>query len=241
MTDFTPEAQVDAAPTGDVAPAETAVDWKAKYDAEVQDRVKERERYKPIAQSFGNLHPDDARAIQDFVKAYATGDTETATRWMIDNARTLAGDRFQEFVSPAQQAAITQQAQIDGAAQGLTPQAVEQMVNQRIEQFQMQQAQAYHEQQIEQTLMQAGYQPDSAIATAAIVAASKRPDLDLNAAIREVEDELIQRASAIAQRRAEASQAMGAPIANGVTAVSQVGQAMSPRERALARLEANGL
>ena len=240
MSDVAPQGVGTTAPAGE-APAETNVDWEARYRAEVQERVAERERYKPVASAFQNLHPDDARAIQDFVKAYANGDTETATRWMIDNAKTLAGDKFNEFVSPQQEAAITQQAQIDGASQGLSPQQVEQMVNQRIEQFQMQQAQAYHEQQIEQTLMAHGYQPDSAIATAAIVAATKRPDLDLGAAIREVEDELLQRASAIAQRRAEAAQSMGAPAPNGVSGVSMAGREMSPRERALARLEAQGL
>lgn len=240
MSDVAPQGAETAAPTGE-APAETNVDWEARYRAEVQERVAERERYKPVASAFQNLHPDDARAIQDFVKAYANGDTETATRWMIDNAKTLAGDKFNEFVSPQQQVAIEQQAQLDGAAAGLTPQQVEQLVEQRFEAFQMQQAQAYHEQQIEQTLIAHGYQPDSAIATAAIVAASKRPDLDLGAAIREVEDELLQRASAIAQRRAEAAQSMGAPTPNGVAGVNPAGQQMSPRERALARLEANGI
>lgn len=241
MSDFTPDASVDTDATGEVAPAETNVDWEGRYRAEVEDRKRERERYRPIAQTFGNLHPEDARAIQDFVRAYANGDTETATRWMIDNARTLAGDRFDTFISPQQEQAITQQAQFDGQAAGLTPDQVAQMVEQRLEQYQMAQVQQQFEVQIEQTLVDHGYQPDSALATAAIVAASKRPDLDLGAAIREVEEQVLMQAQSIAARRAEAGQSMGAPIVNGVAAVNPNGQAMTPRERALARLEANGI
>lgn len=242
MSDTAPQEAVDAAPAGE-APAETTSDWESKYRAEVQDRIKERERYKPIAQAFQGLHPDDARAIQDFVKAYASGDTETATKWMIDNAKTLAGDNFQNYVSPAQESFITQQAQVEGAAQGLTPDQVNQMVEQRLQQFQMQQAQAHYEGQIEQTLVQHGYQPDSPLATAAIVAASKRPDLDLTAAIREVEEQVLAQAQAIATQRAAAAGAMGnmPPSGNGVTAVNNPVAGMSPREKAMARLEANGL
>lgn len=240
MSDFAPNAPVDT-DAGEAAPAETNVDWESKYRAEVQDRIKERERYKPIAQAFGNLHPDDATAIQDFVRAYASGDTETAVRWMVDNGRALAGDRFEQYISPAQQAAVTQQAQIEGAQANLTPEQVSQLVEQRIQEFQFAQTQSHYERQIEQTLVEHGYQPDSALATAAIVAASKRPDLDLGAAIREVEDDILARANAIAVRRSEAAQSMGAPVVNGVVAVNPNGQAMSPRDRALARLEANGI
>ena len=239
MSDVAPNVPVDTGAAGE-APAET-VDWEAKYRSEVQDRIKERERYKPIAQAFGNLHPDDATAIQDFVRAYASGDTDTAVRWMVDNGRALAGDRFDTYISPAQQAAVTQQAQIEGAGAGLTTDQVAQLVEQRLQEYQFAQTQQHYEAQIEQTLVQYGYQPDSALATAAIVAASKRPDLDLGAAIQEVENDILARATAIAARRAEAAQSMGAPVVNGVAAVNQNGQAMSPRERALARLEANGL
>ena len=245
MSDTAPQGAVDAAPIGE-APAEsteTNVDWESKYRTEVADRIKERERYKPVAQAFQGLHPDDARAIQDFVRAYANGDTETATKWMIDNAKTLAGDKFSSYVTPQQESLITQQAQVDGAAAGLTPDQVNSMVEQRLQQFQMQQAQAQYEVQIEQTLVQHGYQPDSPLATAAIVAASKRPDLDLAAAIREVEEQVLAQAQAIAAQRAANAGVMGnmPPVASGVAAVNNPVTGMSPRERALARLEANGL
>lgn len=245
MSDTAPEGTVDSVPAGEAPaePAETNVDWEARYRSEVQDRLRERERYKPIAQAFQGLHPDDANAIQDFVKSFASGDNEAAVKWMVDNAKTLAGDNFQNYVSPQQESLITQQAQVDGAAQGLTQDQVNQMVEQRLQQFQMQQVQKGYEAQIEQTLTQHGWQPDSPLATAAIVAASKRPDLDLTAAIREVEEQVLTQAQAIATQRAAAAGAMSnmPPSGNGVTAVNNPVAGMSPREKAMARLEANGL
>ncbi len=244
MTDFAPEAAVDAVEAEGLAtdPASTqSVDWEQRYRAEVQDRIKERERYKPIAQTFNNMHPDDAKAIQDFISAYASGDTETATRWMIDNAKTLAGERWNDYLSPAQQQAVTNQAVQEAQQAGLSPQQVEQLVEQRLQAYQQQQVQQQYEKQIEETLVQHGYDPNTPLATAAIVAASKRSDLDLSAAIRELEDQVLTQAQTIAARRAGAATQMGTPIVNGSPAVNPNGQSMSPRERAMARLEQNGL
>lgn len=242
MTDMAPEAAVDTAlADGASAPAETNVNWEEKYRNEVAERVREREKYRPIAQVFNNLHPDDSRAITEFVSAFAQGDTETATRWMIDNAKTLAGDRFNEYISPQAQAAITNQAISDAHNAGLSPQDVEQLVEQRLQQYQQSQVQAQYEKQIEETLVQHGLDPNTPLATAAIVQASRRPDLDLSAAIREMEDQVLAQAQEIANRRAEAGSTMATPIVNGVPAVNQNGQNMSPRERAMARLQQNGI
>ena len=90
MTDFNPEGVVDTAPVEGSEASSTDVNWEDKYRSEVADRVKERERYKPIAQTFAKMHPDDARAVQEFANAFASGDTDTAVRWMVDNAKTLA-------------------------------------------------------------------------------------------------------------------------------------------------------
>lgn len=244
MTDYAPEAAVDAAMAEGAAesPASTnPVDWEQKYREEVQDRIKERERYKPIAQTFGNMHPDDAKAIQDFIAAYASGDTDTATRWMVDNARTLAGERWNDYLSPAQQQNITDQAVSDARQAGLSPEQVEELVEQRLNQYQQQQVQQQYERQIEETLVEHGYDPNTPLATAALVAASKRSDLDLSAAIRELEDQVLTQAQTIAARRAEAATQMGTPIINGTAAVNPNGQTMTPRQRAMARLEQNGL
>lgn len=243
MTDFAPEGVVDATPTGE-APAdlpEENVDYKAIWEAEKQGRIKERERYKPVAQAFENLHPDDMKAISDFVRAYAAGDTDTATKWMIDNARTLAGDKWDSLVSPQQATAITQQAVADGQQAMLTPDQVQQLIDQRLAAAEQAQTVRQYEAQIEATLIQHGYEPESPLAVAAIAAASKRPDLDLVAAIQEIEDTIVSQYQAVAARRAAAAQSLGAPSPNGVAAVNNPVAGMTPRERAMARLAQNGL
>ncbi len=70
------------------------VNWEERYRSEVQDRIKERERYKPIRQTFDRMHPDDAQAVQQFADAWASGNQDAAIKWMVDNAKTLAGDNF---------------------------------------------------------------------------------------------------------------------------------------------------
>ncbi|CAB5222604.1 hypothetical protein UFOVP366_13 [uncultured Caudovirales phage] len=241
MTDFNPEGVVDTAPLEGSEASSTNVNWEDKYRSEVADRVKERERYKPIAQTFAKMHPDDARAVQDFANAFASGDTDTAVRWMVDNARTLAGERFDTFISPQAQVAIGQQAVQDGQSAGLTPSQVEQLVEQRMNQFAQAQVQTQYERQIEETLAQHGLQPDTPLATAAIVAASRRSDLDLSMAIREMEDQVLSQAQQIATKRSAAGSQMGTPIVNGQASTNLAGQNMTPRERAMARLEQNGL
>jgi hypothetical protein len=241
MTDFNPEGVVDTAPLEGSEASSTDVNWEDKYRSEVADRVKERERYKPIAQTFAKMHPDDARAVQEFANAFASGDTDTAVRWMVDNAKTLAGERFDTFISPQAQAAIGQQAVQDGQSAGLTPGQVEQLVEQRMNQFAQAQVQTQYERQIEETLAQHGLQPDTPLATAAIVAASRRSDLDLSLAIREMEDQVLAQATQIASKRSEAGSQMGTPIVNGQASTNLAGQNMSPRDRAMARLQQHGL
>jgi ABC-type antimicrobial peptide transport system ATPase subunit len=160
---------------------------------------------------------------------------------MVDNAKTLAGERFDTFISPQAQAAIGQQAVQDGQSAGLTPGQVEQLVEQRMNQFAQAQVQTQYERQIEETLAQHGLQPDTPLATAAIVAASRRSDLDLSLAIREMEDQVLAQATQIAAKRSEAGSQMGTPIVNGQASTNLAGQNMSPRDRAMARLEQHGL
>ena len=95
---------VDTPP--DEAPTEIPAgdsNWEERYRSEVQDRIKERERYKPIRQTFDQMHPDDAAAVQGFAQAWASGDQDTAINWMIENAKTLAGDRFYDIAGVSNQ------------------------------------------------------------------------------------------------------------------------------------------
>lgn len=242
MTDFSTDPGIEAAPAENSEEQPTGdVNWEKRYRTEVADRLRERKQYAPIAQTFNNLHPDDSKAIQEFLSAFSSGDTETATRWMIDNAKALAGDRFNDYVSPQAQSFITNQAVAEAQQAGLSPQDVEKLVEQRLDQYQQAQVQTQYERQIEQTLIESGLDPNTPLATAAIVAASRRSDLDLTAAIREMEEQVLAQAQEIANRRSQAGSQMATPIVNGSPAVGMNGQTMSPRERALSRLEQNGI
>ena len=220
------------------------VNWEERYRSEVQDRIKERERYKPIRQVFDQMHPDDAAAVQGFAQAWASGDQEAAIQWMIENAKTLAGDRFYDIAgvnSRGQtQNDVYQEAVSDARQANLTPDQVAELVEERMAAFQYEQVVQQYEVEIAETLQEAGYDPDSPLAIAAITAAQNREDLDLRAAIQDVENQILQQAQSIVQRRQNPSAGMPPAAPNGMPARMDVA-GMSPRDRAMARLEQNGL
>lgn len=235
------------APADASAPVEETggeVNWEERYRAEVNDRIKERERYKPIRQVFDQMHPDDAAAVQGFAQAWAAGDQETAVQWMINNAKTLAGDRFDEIAGVnsrgQSQRDVWNEAVDDGQEAGLTPEQVNQLIADRMNEFQHEQVVQQFEQEIEQTLADAGYDPNSPLAIAAIAAAQQRDDLDLSAAIADIENQILTQAQAIVGRRQNPSNGMPSAAPNGV-APRIDGANMSPRERAMARLQQNGI
>jgi hypothetical protein len=214
--------------------------WEERYRNEVQDRIKERERYKPIRQTFDQMHPDDAAAVQGFAQAWASGDQETAINWMIENAKTLAGDKFYDIagVSPQDRNEIMQEAVYDGQQAGLTPEQVNGLIEQRMGEFQHEQVVQQYEHEISQTLIDAGYDPDSPLAVAAISAAQQRSDLDLHAAIKDVENQILNQAQNIVSRRQSPSAGMPAAAPNGIPPRFD-NTAMSPRDKAMARLNQN--
>lgn len=230
--DFSAEiSSPEAAPetTGDV-------NWEERYRAEVQDRIRERERYKPIKQVFDRMHPEDAQAVQQFAQAWAAGDQESAIQWMIDNAKTLAGDRFSQYV--AGQQAVVDNAVAQGQAAGLTPEAVQQLVQQQIAAYQEEQQIAQYTVQIDQQIKDLGLVPDTPLAHAVILAATNREDLSLEAAYNEMENQILQQAQAIVERRRSAAGQMPTAAPNGIA--SSVAPGSSPRERAMARLNQAG-
>lgn len=231
--------EVDSAPepSGDV-------NWEERYRSEVQDRIRERERYKPIRQVFDQMHPDDAAAVQGFAQAWAAGDQDTAIQWMIENAKTLAGERFYEIAGVNSQGQTQQEvyreAIEDSRQAGLTPEQVAQVVEERMAAFQHEQVVHQYEIEIEETLIEAGYDPNSPLAVAAISAAQQREDLDLRAAISDIENQILQQAQSIVQRRQNPSAGMPSAAPNGMAPVMNT-QGMSPRDRAMARLNQQGL
>ena len=227
-----------AAPAVDSAPVdESQVNWEERYRSEVQDRIKERERYKPIRQVFDQMHPDDAQAVQQFAQSFASGDQEAAIKWMVDNAKALAGDNFNSYIGQQQQ--VVDNALAQGQAAGLTPDQVSQLVSQQLQAHQHEQQVQQFQIEIDQTLRELGLEPESALATVAIVAANNRPDLDLRAAYQEMENQILQQAQSIVEKRRGAAGSMPTAGPNGFAGVPST--SATPREKAMARLEQNGV
>jgi hypothetical protein len=237
--DFSAEIAETAPETGE---SSEQVNWEERYRSEVQDRIRERERYKPIRQVFDRMHPDDANAVQQFASAWAAGDQEAAIQWMVDNARTLAGDNFNRYISPQQQAAqnaVASNAVAQGQAAGMTPEQIQGLVQQQIAQYQEQQDIARYQGEIEQTIRGLGLEPETPLAHALILNATKRDDLDITAAWQEMEGEILREAQAIVERRRGAAASMPTASPNGMSSVVTPGS--SPRDRAMARLQQQGL
>lgn len=233
-----PAAAEPTAESGDV-------NWEERYRSEVQDRIRERERYKPIRQVFDQMHPDDAAAVQGFAQAWAAGDQDTAIRWMIENAKTLAGDNFYDIagVNSRGQTSndVWEEAIDDGRQAGLSPEQVEMLIEDRMAAFQHEQVVQQFEYEIEQTLHEAGYDPNSPLAIAAIAAAQQREDLDLGAAIADIENQILTQAQSIVQRRQNPSAGMPSAAPTGGVPARMDIAGMTPRDRAMARLQQNGL
>lgn len=117
MSDIPVDADAGAvdAPVEDTGPADFG-DLEASYDALEQtaglpeqtlaeirklraEHKKYRERFSPFEQTFSGLHPDDAQALLSFAQTFASGNVDDAVRWMLGNAKGLAGDRWNDFYS----------------------------------------------------------------------------------------------------------------------------------------------
>ena len=72
------------------------VDWQAKYQAEVQDRIRERERYKPVSQTFSRLDQGTAQAIMSLAEAAAEGDMDYIATWAEETHRNLTGSETEQ-------------------------------------------------------------------------------------------------------------------------------------------------
>lgn len=101
---FNPGGSVQA-PDPAPAPAPAAdVVSRGEFERLQRESQAHREAADALRREYGglaNLHPDDRRAAVDALSRFAAGDTDAAVTWMVDNARALAGTRFDEIVGRA--------------------------------------------------------------------------------------------------------------------------------------------
>jgi hypothetical protein len=158
-----PDAQAPPAPAAPPAAPQTPADYEALYRKEVQERIAERQRYKPFEQTVGALDPESQQAFLALARAAAEGDTEAIKEWSASTYKNLSGAEIAAQVAaattaPAGQApaGVTAPTATPAApsTEGLTAQQVQDMVAQQIRREQM-------VQQINSELAAAGYQADS--------------------------------------------------------------------------------
>lgn len=117
-----PNEQTPAAAAPAAAPAPTPEppkDYEALYRQEVAGRIAERERYRPVAQTIGQLAPEQQQAILSLAQAAADGDTDAIVEWTRNTHRNLTGAEIAAQV--AAQVAGTSPA--SAAAPGIQPPA----------------------------------------------------------------------------------------------------------------------
>lgn len=103
-------------------PGESRGDFEARYNAEVADRIKERNLYKPATRLLADLTPDQQAAIMDLAERVRNGDTEGILDW---NEQTIAsvggGTSAADVIAARQQARRAAEGAATAAANGDQP------------------------------------------------------------------------------------------------------------------------
>lgn len=152
-----------------------------------EEHKKFRQKFSPYAQTFGSLHEQDAQVLLGIAQQLAAGNTEAVARFFFDNGQALAGDKWNEWITPAEQAEVNETAEAAVAA-GFDPAQVEQIIEQKIQQFAQQQAEerqlAEARMQIQSIMQELGYaDPDAADAQLVLLRAKQLGEQDLRAGL----------------------------------------------------------
>jgi hypothetical protein len=121
------------ADTGTPPPATDTVS-RAEFERLQNENKTYRERFQPFERAMGSLDPADRQNFLGFIQSYAAGDMDTASQWLINSARSVAGDRFEELVrggATQAQAANIVQAEREVGHQ-LDPDQVAALVDERV-------------------------------------------------------------------------------------------------------------
>lgn len=228
----TPPASVPTPPTQD---------YQALWEREKNERIAEREKYKPFAQVLDQLDPDARSAILGLASAAAAQDVDSIAEWSAQTYRNLKGSDVAAMIAqqqngqqpPAMQAPVAQPE--PSQQQYLTAEQAAEIARQQAQQLLSTQQMA---QQIGQKLDAAGYPAQSA-GGRTIIEYAKSTGLPIDDAIAWYHNENL----AMWQRQAQAGQqAAGALPPNapvGAPAANAAPTNLSPREAAIARLSAN--
>lgn len=251
MTDFqTPPAAPapavePAAPVVDAgAPVDDVVqDWRAKYEEEKEHRQRERNLYKPIAQKFGQMPPEQRDAIMYLAEQVVSGNNDAILDWSLTTAANVSGKPLPDLIAERvlQQG---QQAQAPTQQPQFSPEEIVRQAREAaLQDFRLEQ----QKQALTGILTAAGYDPHSHHAASIIhiakSIAGESPEAALRQAINQYREDISANAAQILQAQQQ-QQAAAAVAAGQVPAAAPSGAAasavpmenMTPRERMAARL-----
>ena len=245
MTDIAPIA-APAAPPADPAASAPVVapelDFKALYDQEKAERIKERNLYRPAQQALRDLDEPTVQAITSLAEMARSGDTDAIVEWSLATAQNLTGSDLATVIAarqnagtptPAPQAAAPQ----PGGFQQQPGQAPidHETINQRIrEGVQSEMHAANLRQQITSEIAAAGYDVGTPTGLA-IIRYAQASNGTVAEAIKAIEADVV----ANTARRQQALAAAAGQVPGVAPAGAAPGSApadMTNRERALNRL-----
>jgi hypothetical protein len=232
MTNIDPTITPEPTPAAPEAPK----DYEALYRQQVQEAIKDREKYKPFAQVLDALAPEQRQAMLDLAHAAANGDTDAIAEWSAATYRNLTGSEVaariaaQQNGTPAPAPAPAAPPATDKPAVALTAEQVAELVEQKV-QAQLRQAEMVR--QIESDLASAGYTPQSP-AGQAIIQYAHQARLPIADAVAWYNADLEANYQRVQAARVGA--AVNTPITAPTGAPAHPITGATPGERAVARL-----
>lgn len=238
MTDFQNSDLTDAIQTESTGDA--GKDYETLYKQEVQERIRERNLYRPVQQILRDLDENTVQAIQNLADLARNGDTSGIVDWSLATAQNLSGGDLASVIAARQtgNAAPQQQPQqelaqtIQQQAPAIDPEMMRAMIQQEAaQQFRVQTL----VQQITSELAQAGYDPADPSGQT-IIRYAQINNVPIKDATQwfesDVQQRVISRASAAAGVAAQTPQ-----LAPTGSAPGSAPSNMTPAEAAKARLE----
>jgi len=225
------QAPAAAPPAGGETQAEQ--DFRALWEQEKAERIKERNLYRPVQRILSDLDAESVSAISALSELVRRGDTDGITEWALATAQNVSGKDLAEIIAARQQAPATpplasqQQAPAPPAP---NPDQIREMV---AEQVRVQNLAA----QITAEMQSAGYTTKDP-AGQVIIAYARAEGVPISEAIEWFEAEAAARVAQRQQRLAQVAAQTPAPAPDGAPAATEPAKNLTPAEKAVARLRA---
>jgi hypothetical protein len=248
MTDQAPEPILETAPPpADTGEPTTPEEWRAKYERATQAHIRERNLWKPVAQSFRDLDDGERNALFALADAVRNGDADAIVDWSLATAENVSGKGVADLIASRQSSqSMGETTSISSAAQRATEQPaaqldpvdIQKMVADALVADRAQQARQAEQDRIIgefTTQMRAGgYEPGSP-AGRAIIQICRENGGDMGLAIQTFNSDVLAQAQSAARAVAGAAGQTPAPSPNGVP-VGSMPVDLSPKERMKMRL-----